>query len=89
MPSPFLHVSTQCLCLYVTTPYSLETFVSMSMLLVQKSFEFRFVPPSNGMIAKGINITKKDILYNWNNEESMTKLATEAVYIKQCVIFIV
>jgi len=49
------------------------------MLLVQKSFEFQFVPPSNGMIAKGINITKKDILYNWNNEESMTKLATETV----------
>jgi hypothetical protein len=49
------------------------------MKLVQKSFEFRFVPPSNGMIAKRINITKKDILYNWTNEESMTKSATEAV----------
>jgi hypothetical protein len=51
----------------------------MLMLFVQKSFEFRFVPPSNGMIAKGINGTKKDILYNWTNEESMTKSATEVV----------
>jgi hypothetical protein len=79
MASPFLHVFTLCLYLYVTTPCSLEAFVSTLMLLVQKSFEFWFVPPSNGMIAKGINITKEDILYNWTNEESMTKLATKVV----------
>ncbi len=64
---------------YVTTPHSLETFVNTLMLLVQKSFEFRFVPPSNGMIAKGINTTKKDILYNWTNEKFVKKSTTEVV----------